>query len=275
MVSGHGFDVVFTEISPQMIDRAFEDLNRELDRMIGRWGMTSSEKRAILSRIKGSTDTADLSGCEIVIEVVKARKREDGVELRKRIFKDGEQHVAPDTIIATNSSTLIITELSSELKYPERCVSFHFLSPAPEVKIVEVVRGLYTSDEAYDKVCRFARMLDKKVIPVIDSPGIISTRLIVPMINEACEILMEGVGSMEDIDKTMEMGFGIPLGPFSMADKIGLDKVVRWLDNLYKEFGDVKYKTSPLLKKLTRANQLGRATGKGFYRYDNEGNKKD
>jgi 3-hydroxyacyl-CoA dehydrogenase len=126
-------------------------------------------------------------------------------------------------------------------------------------------------DEAYKKVCKFARLLGKRIIPVIESPGIISTRLIAPMINEACEILMEGVADMEDIDATMKIGYGFPYGPFEMADKIGIDVVVRWLDNLYKEFGDIKYKASPMLKKRVRANHLGRDTGIGFYRYDEEG----
>lgn len=273
MASSHGLDVVFVEISEQKIQDSIKSLSKELDRSIDRWGMTESEKRAILSRIKGSTDYADFKDSDIVIEAIKATNRDDSIGLRKQIFKNIENNVGEDCIIASNTSTLLITELSAELDHPERCVSFHFLSPAPEARLVEVVKGLYTSDEVYENVCKFARLLNKKVISVIESPGIISTRLIVPLINEACEILMEGVGSMEDIDNTMTLGFGLPLGPFAMADKLGLDKVVRWLDNLYKEFGDVKYKTSPLLKKLVRANQLGRVTGKGFYTYDEEGNK--
>jgi 3-hydroxybutyryl-CoA dehydrogenase len=273
MVSSHGLEVVFVELSEDKIDLAYRELTRDLDRMIERWGMTESEKRAILSRISGSVKNDVLNGCELVIEAVKSKTRENSVDLRKQLFKKIEDNVSPETIIATNSSTLVITELSSELQHPERCVSFHFLSPAPEARIVEVAKGLYTSEEVYQTVCRFARLLDKKVISVIESPGIISTRLIVPWINEACEILMEGVGTMEDIDATMTLGFGLPLGPFAMADKLGLDKVARWLDNLYKEFGDVKYKASPLLRKLVRANRLGRTTGRGFYEYDVEGNK--
>ncbi len=273
MVSTHGLEVVFVELSDQKIDQAYKDLAKDLDRMIERWGMTESEKRAIMSRISGSVKYETLNNCDIVIEAVKSKTRENSVDLRKQLFKNIEKNVSSDTIIATNSSTLVITELSSELDNPERCVSFHFLSPAPEARIVEVVKGLYTSEEVYQRVCRFARLLDKQVIPVIESPGIISTRLMVPWINEACEILMEGVGTMEDIDATMTLGFGLPYGPFAMADKLGLDKVSRWLDNLYKEFGDVKYKASPLLRKLVRANRLGRLTGRGFYEYDEEGNK--
>jgi len=271
MVSNTGVDVVFLEVSKGKIDDALSGISKDLDNMIERWGMTESDKRAILSRIDGTLEYSGLKGCEIVIEAVKSKTREDSVGLRKKIFKEIERVVDKRTIIATNSTTLVITELSSELDHPERCVSLHFISPAADVPVVEVARSLHTSDEAYKRVCKFARLLGKRIIPVIESPGIISTRLIAPMINEACEILMEGVADMEDIDATMKIGFGFPYGPFEMADKIGIDVVVRWLDNLYKEFGDIKYKASPMLKKRVRASHLGRDTGVGFYRYDLNG----
>ena len=140
-------------------------------------------------------------------------------------------------------------------------------------KMIEVVRGLYTSDEVYVKVCQFINMLGKIVIHVEESPGLISVRIFVALVNEACEVLMEGVGSMEDIDITMRVGIGMTLGPFELADKIGLDKVMRWMENLYNEFGDKKYIASPVIKRLVRANQLGRINGKGFYRYDENGKK--
>jgi 3-hydroxybutyryl-CoA dehydrogenase len=271
MVSNSGVEVIFLEVSETKIDDALRGITRDLDRMIERWGMTESDKRAILSRINGTTRYNDLEGCDIVIEAIKSKTREDSVELRKNIFREIEKVVDQNTIIATNSTTLVITELSSELDHPERCVSLHFISPAADVPILEVARSLHTSDEAYKKVCKFAKLLGKRIIPVIESPGIISTRLIAPMINEACEVLMEGVADMEDIDTTMKVGYGFPYGPFEMADKIGIDVVVRWLDNLYREFGDIKYKASPMLKKRVRANHLGRDTGTGFYRYDAEG----
>lgn len=273
MVSGEGIEVMFLEVSSEKIDQALTGIAIQLDAMIEKWGMTESEKRAILSRIKGSTKYEDLAGAEIVIEAVKSKTRENSVDLRKRIFKEIERHIARDAIIATNSSTLVITELSSELENPERCVSLHFLSPAYKVPVVEIARGLHTNDDTYQKACLFAEQFGKKVVPVIESPGVISTRLIAPLINEACEIYMEGVGNLADIDITMRLGFGFPLGPFELADKIGLDTIVRWLDNLYREFGDLKYKASPLLKKMVRANHLGRETGVGFYRYNEEGKK--
>lgn len=273
MVSSHGIEVIFVEISEEKIEQALNSISNDLNAMIEKWGMTFSEKRAIMSRINGTMNYEDLEGADIVIESVKSRSRESSVELRKRIFREIEKYIDHDTIIATNSTTLVITEMSSELDYPQRCVSLHFLSPADKIPIVEIARGLNTSDETYDKVCQFAKLFEKRVVPVVESPGIISTRLIAPLINEACEILMEGVGKLEDIDATMKMGFGFPLGPFEAADKIGLDTIVRWLDNLYKEFGDLKYKASPLLKKMVRANHIGRETQIGFYRYDEEGKK--
>jgi 3-hydroxybutyryl-CoA dehydrogenase len=273
MVSSHGIDVTFVEVSEEKIEQALAGISNDLDDMIERWGMTYGEKKAIMSRIQGTMIYEDLEGSDIVIESVKSRSRESSVDLRKRIFKEIEMNIAPDAIIATNSTTLVITEMSSELEYPERCVSLHFLSPADKIPVVEIARGLHTSDETYEKVCQFAALFEKRVVPVIESPGIISTRLIAPLINEACEILLEGVGKMEDIDATMKMGFGFPLGPFELADKIGLDSIVRWLDNLYREFGDLKYKASPLLKKKVRANHLGRETNRGFYKYNEEGKK--
>jgi len=273
MVSSHGIDVTFIEISEEKIQQGLNGISNDLDAMIEKWGMTFSEKRAIMSRITGSMNYEDLEGADIVIESVKSRSRESSVDLRKRIFREIEKYIEPDAIIATNSTTLVITEMSSELEYPDRCVSLHFLSPADKIPIVEIARGLNTSDDTYHKVCEFAKMFEKRVVPVIESPGIISTRLIAPLINEACEILMEGVGKLGDIDATMKMGFGFPLGPFELADKIGLDTIVRWLDNLYREFGDLKYKASPLLKKMVRANHIGRETLRGFYKYNEEGKK--
>lgn len=273
MVSSKGLDVILLDINQQKIDQAYVELAKELDRMIERWGMTNSEKLGILSRIKGTTDYGRFKECDIVIEAIKSSSREHSHDIRMQVLKNIESHVHENTIIATNSSTQVITELTADLIHKDRCVSFHFLTPEADARVVEIVKGLYTSQVAYENTIKFAHLIGKRVIPVKESPGIISTRLFVPLINEACEILMEGVGKMEDIDLTMKVGFGLPLGPFEMADKIGLDKILRWCENLYDEFGDLKYKSSPLLKKLVRANQWGRRTGRGFYEYNKEGAK--
>jgi 3-hydroxybutyryl-CoA dehydrogenase len=214
----------------------------------------------------------DLTGCDLVIETILS-KEINSLEARKEVFKDIEKYVDPDAIIATNASTVVITELSSELQYKHRCVSLHISTTAPDADLIEVARGLYTSDEVYQNVLKFVKLLGKKVVPVTESPGLMSVRLFAVLINEALEVLMEGVGSLEDIDLVMKRGFGLSLGPFEMADKIGLDKVLQYLDNLYEEFGDRKYKPSPLLKRLVRANCFGRKTGQGFYIYDSKGKK--
>lgn len=273
MLSRHGIDVAFIETTQEKVAEAYSGIEAQLDDMIERWGMTTGEKKAIMTRIKGTTQCVELQGCDLVIEAIKSKTREQSVEIRKKVFKNIEKYIEPSAIIATNSTTLVITELSSELEHKDRCVSLHFSSTTPDAGTIEVVRGLYTSNQAYEKVLKFVKLLNKTVIPVEESPGLISVRLIVSLINEACEILMEGVGSKENIDLAMRTGFGLPLGPFEMCDKIGLDKVLRWMDNLYGEFGDMKYKASPLIKKLVRANHLGRATGKGFYKYDENGKK--
>jgi 3-hydroxybutyryl-CoA dehydrogenase len=269
LCSSHGIDVVFIELSALRIKEVMVEFNAKLDEMINHWGITASEKRAVLSRIKGYTDYNVLKKCGIVIEAVSTHGYDDVIPVKKEIFKKIETIVSKETVIATNSSTIVISELASALSNPERAVGLHFLAPANRVKIVEVVRSLETSDEALSFVNKFARAIGKRVINVNESAGNISTRLMVPLINEACELYLENVSTIKDIDDTMKAGYGLQLGPFEMADKIGLDKVSKWMDNLFKEFGDKKYIASPLIKKLVRSNRLGRMSGEGFYKYVN------
>jgi 3-hydroxybutyryl-CoA dehydrogenase len=273
LVSQKELEVIFIELSEEKVNTAFSKMEEELDNMIGRWGMTPGEKRAILSRISGHIGYEHLRGCDLVIEAIRSKTREQRITCRKEVFKNIEKYVLPETIIATNSTTIAITELSSELEHKERCVSLHFLTNAPGSKMIEAVRSLYTSDEVFDKVSKFITMMGKTLVQVQESPGLISIRLFVTMVNEACEILMEGVGTKADIDTTMRVGLGLALGPFELADKVGLDKVERWMDNLYGEFGDIKYKASPVIKRHVRAHQYGRSTGVGFYSYDESGKK--
>ncbi|MBN1115827.1 MAG: 3-hydroxyacyl-CoA dehydrogenase family protein [Bacteroidales bacterium] len=273
LISQKELEIVFIELSDEKIHLAMKNIEQELDNMIEHWGMTTGEKRAILSRISGYVGYEHLKGCDLVIESIRSKTRERRISCRKEVFKNVEKYVSTDAIIATNSTTIVITELSSELENKERCVSLHFLTNAPSARMIEVVRGLYTSDDVYAKVTKFITMLGKEAILCQESPGLVSVRLFVVQLNEACEVLMEGVSTMEDIDKTMRIGLGQALGPFEMADKIGLDKVNRWMENLYNEFGDSKYIASPLIKKLVRAQRLGRISGIGFYAYDEEGKK--
>jgi 3-hydroxybutyryl-CoA dehydrogenase len=273
MIATQGIDVIVLDISQEKIDQSFKGMAEELDSRIEHWGMTSGEKRLVLSRIKGTLDYKDFKDCDLVIEAILSKVHESSLAIRKGVFRKIEENVGRDAIIATNSSTIVITELSSELKYQDRCLSLHFSTTSPGANVVEVVRGLQTSESICDNVHKFTTLIGKIPIMVDESPGLISVRLFISLIGEACDVLMEGVASKESIDLTMRNGLGLPLGPFEMADKIGLDKVVRWMDNLYKEFGDLKYKPSPIIKKLVRANRFGRKNGKGFYSYDEQGNK--
>jgi 3-hydroxybutyryl-CoA dehydrogenase len=271
--SKHGIEVIFLELNAELMQHSIEEIKKQLDVEINHWGLTPSEKTAILSRIKGTLRYEDFSDCELVIEAIKSTTKESSLDVRKQVFKNIEKCVTRECIIATNSSTLVVTEMSSELEHNDRCVSLHISSTAPGATVVEVARGLHTSKDAYDQVMKFVKLIDKIAIPVVESPGLISVRLFVVLLNEACEVLMEGVSSMECIDNTMRACFNMPLGPFEFADKVGLDKILRWMDNLFAEFGISRYVASPMIKKLVRANRLGRITGIGFYSYDQNGNK--
>ncbi|MCF6365562.1 MAG: 3-hydroxyacyl-CoA dehydrogenase NAD-binding domain-containing protein [Bacteroidales bacterium] len=273
MIASRGIEVVFLELTQELIDEAFSEMQERLDEKINHWGLTKNDEKLILSRIKGSLDYKDLKGCDIVIESILSKTREFSKDIRQAIFKQIEEHVERNTIIATNSTSSVITELASELKYKDRCVSLHFSTTSPDAQIVEVVMGLYSSEEVSINIQKFAKLINKTPVHVEESPGLISVRLGVSIIAEACDLLMEGVGSKEDIDFVMKKGLGMSLGPFEMADKIGLERVVRWMDNLYNEFGDRKYKPSPIIKKLVRAKRYGRKTCEGFYKYDELGYK--
>lgn len=269
-VARHGLEVVFLDVSDKRINEVFANLENQLDDEINHWGMTGSEKRLVLSRIKGTTEYYSLKDCDIVIEAIGSRKQGTLVEPRKEVFKKIEEVVNDEAIISSNISTLMISNLAEALQNPGRAVGMHFIEPIDKTGIVEVVTGVKTTDEAHEKVIRFCQLIRKQAINVSESPGNISTRMVIPIINEACEILMEGVASVIDIDITMKETFGHNVGPFELADKIGLDKVLKYMENLYAEYGESKYKASPVIKRLVRANYLGRSTGKGFYNYEND-----
>ena len=273
IASWHGMEVVLVGTDDKCVNDAKEGVSNELEKRIQSWGLTPSEKRAIMGRIHGATEFTDLKDCDFVIEAIPASPKTGHRDFneRKRIFREVEKVVSEDAIIATNTTTVVITELSSELEHRERSVSVHFFTSSPEAKIIEVIRGLYTSDEVYEKVCKFVELINRDVIPVEESPGIVSMRIFVSLLNEACYTLMEGVATMKDIDKTLEIGLGMRVGPFQTADFIGLEKIVTWMENMYDEFGQQKYKPAPLLKRLVRAKRLGMHTGAGFYKYDENG----
>ncbi len=264
----YGMDVVFLDLTEERLKEIYTDIESQLDEVIAQWGITSSEKKLIMSRIKGTTTYPDLKNCDLVIETISSRQKGTLLNLRKELFKKVEEVVSSETIISSDLSTLIISDLAVVLKHPERAIGLHFIEPIDKTNIVEVVKGRKTSDETYEKISRFLRMINRKAILINESPGNVSTRILIPLINEACEILMEGVASISDIDETMKETTGYIYGPFEIADKMGLDKILKYMDNLYQEYGDRKYKASPIIKRLVRANYLGIQTKKGFYNYE-------
>ncbi len=264
----YGMDVVFLDLNQKRLKEIYLDIEKQLDEVIAQWGITSSEKKLIMSRIKGTTKYEDLKDCDLIIETISSRQKGTLLNLRKELFQKVENVVSNEAIISSDLSTLIISDLAVVLKNPERAIGLHFIEPVDKTNIVEVVKGRQTSEATYEKVSRFLRMINKKAILINESPGNVSTRILIPLINEACEILMEGVASISDIDETMKETTGYVYGPFEIADKMGLDKILKYMDNLYQEYGDKKYKASPIIKRLVRANYLGVQTKKGFYNYE-------
>ena len=273
LTSSAGLDVIFIEVHQPRIDFAFERLSAGLDSRIENWGLTPNEKRAILARIKGSTDYADLKDCDFIIECIRydSETGERDTDLRKQAFKNIEKEVSPEAIIATNSTNVIISELASVLEHKERCVSLRFPVAHPDAKILEVVRGIYTSQEVYDKVLLFAKLINYEIIEVNESNGLVSMRLIVVMLNEACQLLMEKTAKMESIDRLTVVSYGMRIGIFQMADIIGIEKMVTLMEDMFNEYGDKIYKPNPILWRLYRTQQLGQSTGKGFFIYNEDG----
>lgn len=267
LVARKGIEVVFVDLSEERIKNILIRIERKLDAKINHWGLTEGEKRAMLSRIKGSTDYSILKGCNIVIEAINSKKAGTSLAERQEVFLKIEAVVSPKVTIASNTATLMISEISSVLKHPERAIGLHFILPIDHVKVVEVVPTVRTCEQTINCISKFLKMVEREKIIVQESPGNISTRMIVPMINEACSILLEGVADVVQIDKTIKSTTGLLTGPFEMADAIGLDKILKWMDNLYNEFGDIRYKPSPFIKRLVRAGMVGRRVGEGFYLY--------
>jgi 3-hydroxybutyryl-CoA dehydrogenase len=269
LVSQAGIEVAFIDITEEHVAQAIVDINEILDDRISKWGLTVGEKKLILSRISGSIDYSTIADCDLIIEAVNTNMKGTQLEVRRDVFRRIERVVRPDAIIASNTATIMISDIAQVLDYPERAIALHFLSPVKKVNIIEMVPSVHTSAETIEMVTKFARMIGRKLIHVNESAGHISTRMICSLINEACELLMEGVSNVSDIDETMREASGHQFGPFELADRIGLDKLLKWMENLLTEFGDSKYKPCPILKRMVRANMLGRSTGEGFYRYQN------
>jgi len=265
-VAGAGINVIGVEKSEKALKGGLDGLSRSMDLEIKRWSRTAAEKRAVMSRIKGTTVLADLRDCEIVIEAV-----DENFELKKQMIEAFYAVAKPEAVYISNTATLSLTKLAQASKHSERIIGMHFLNPVPKIPLVEIVRGMKTSDETYKVVRAFAERIGKTPVEVFEYPGFITTRTILPMLNEAMHILMEGIARAEDIDTAMRLGYGLPTGPLEMADSIGLDEVLMWMETLFHELGEPRYRPCPLLRRMVRERKLGKKGGVGFFKYDADG----
>lgn len=261
-----GIDVILLEKDDDSLKASIEGITDHLDYEISRWAKTESDKKAILSRIQGTIHPADIADEPIVIEALP-----DNLEAKRTMFTRLDGICRSETIFITNTSTLSITEIAAGTNRQSQVIGMHFLYPVPKTAVVEVVRGLKTSDDTYKKIRHFAVQLKKTPIEVYEYPGYVTTRIILPMLNEAMYVLMEGVATAEGIDTALKLGYHLEVGPLALADQMGLDEVMTWMESLFRELGDLKYRPCPLLRKLVRAGHLGKKTGQGFFRYDENG----
>jgi 3-hydroxybutyryl-CoA dehydrogenase len=259
----YGFSVVLSDVKQEYLDRALSTIRTNFDRQIKKGTLTEDQKRQALGRIKTTTDpTSGLREANLVIEAV----MEDPV-VKKKVFVDIDKSCPPSTIIATNTSSISVTELAAATGRPDKCIGMHFMNPVPMMKLVEVIRGLRTSDETCTLIMELSKKLEKMPVEVKDYPGFISNRVLIPMINEAVYCVMEGIAAPEAVDTVMKLGMNHPLGPLALADLIGLDVCLSIMEVLHQGLGDAKYRPCPLLRKMVVAGYLGRKSGRGFYTY--------
>jgi 3-hydroxybutyryl-CoA dehydrogenase len=257
-----GFDVTMIDVSQEALDRGRSTIAKNLERQVKKGTIPAEDQVRILSRIRLDMELEGVKDASVVIEAAS----EDS-SLKYRIFTDVDRIAKPDAILATNTSSISITEIARRTSRPDKVVGMHFMNPVPVMKLVEIIRGLATSDQTAERVVGLSKALGKTPVEVNDYPGFVSNRVLMPMINEAVYCLMEGVGEAEAIDQVMTLGMNHPLGPLALADLIGLDTCVAILEVLRDGIGDPKYRPCPLLKKYVAAGWLGRKSGRGFYTY--------
>ena len=258
-----GFDVVLIDQADAWVQRGLDTITRNLDNQVAKERISNETRDAILTRIEGGTDFARLEPCEFVVEAVNEQ-----FEIKRDVLQAIAAEVDPETIIASNTSSISVSALAGVISGSERVIGMHFFNPVPVLKLVEVVRGLQTSDETTIQTITLAEVLRKTPVVIRDAPGFVANRLLMPMINEAIFTLAEGVATAEAIDSVMKLGAAHPMGPLALADMIGLDVCLGIMDVLHHDFGDDKYRPAPLLRQMVAAGRLGRKSGQGFFPYE-------
>lgn len=258
-----GYEVIVRDIKDELVQSGIVRINNGLSKLVSKGKMTEETKEDILSRISGTTDMNLAADCDLVVEAAI-----ENMKIKKEIFAELDKICKPETILASNTSSLSITEVASATSRPEKVIGMHFFNPAPVMKLVEIIRGMATSQETFDAVKELSLAIGKEPVEVAEAPGFVVNRILIPMINEASFILQEGIASVEDIDTAMKYGANHPMGPLALGDLIGLDVCLAIMDVLYNETGDTKYRASSTLRKYVRAGWLGRKTGRGFYNYN-------
>jgi len=257
-----GIQAVMVDINQAAVDKGLATIDKSLDRLVSKEKITDADKEAALARIKVSTDYAALQGADLVIEAATENEA-----LKVKILQQLDELLDPQVLVATNTSSISITKLAASTRRADRFIGMHFFNPVPLMALVEIIRGLQTSDETHDAVKALAETLGKTPITVKNAPGFVVNRILVPMINEAFFVLAEGLASPDDIDAGMKLGCNHPIGPLALADMIGLDVCLAVMDVYFAEFNDSKYRPCPLLKEMVAAGYLGRKTGRGVYHY--------
>jgi 3-hydroxybutyryl-CoA dehydrogenase len=257
-----GYSVILRDVEARFLERGLETIGKNLDREVKKEKITAADKPITLSRIQPTTEVSALAAADFAIEAVPEQ-----LELKVRLLKDVDAALKPGVILASNTSSISITQLAAQTSRPEKFIGMHFMNPVPIMALVEVIRGLATSDDTFQTTTQLCEKLEKKPVAVNDAPGFVSNRVLMPLINEAAFAVMEGVATPEAVDAVMKMGMNHPMGPLELADFIGLDVCVNILEVLQTGFGDPKYRACPLLRKYVAAGWLGRKSGRGFYKY--------